>query len=626
MALSPSDRALGDLLVGQRVITLARLDEAVALAERWNVRLGDALLSRNWMDPRRYYETYAQNFDLPFVDLIREPPDRELLQAADADLYTQRLTLPWRRRDDRLLIATAEPGPETVLFARGRWGAEIEFVVVSKFDIVLVVQTAFADALSKRAVFELAEFDPQMSARTVLTTGQMMTAYACVTAIMIGLAFAPLATLIALNIAVSLFYLGNFVFKGILVSIGGGRSAEVDEIVAIEARALREDDLPIFTVLVPMFREAKMLPQLAQALRSLDYPLGKLDIKIVLEAGDGETIEAARALGLEGVFDIIIVPRSAPQTKPKACNFALRFARGEYLVIYDAEDRPEPDQLRKVVATFRRSPPNTACLQCRLNYHNANENWLTRMFALDYTLWFDQVLPGLERLGMPIPLGGTSNHFRIDVLRELHAWDPFNVTEDADLGIRIGEKGYRVGVVDSTTYEEASCRTGQWIRQRSRWMKGYMQTLLVHTRRPLQLMRKAGPLGFFGFIFFIGGTVLTGLLNPLFWVFYGVWIVARTANFDPVFPQFLLFLCLFNLLAGNGAFTYLVMLGPIRRGWLNLIPFSFTLFAYWILISAAAYRGLWQLIRDPFYWEKTQHGISRHGPAQLTTVADASAP
>jgi len=336
----------------------------------------------------------------------------------------------------------------------------------------------------------------------------------------------------------------------------------------------------------------------------------------VLEAGDAETIETARTLGLEGVFEVIIVPKSTPQTKPKACNFALRFARGEYLVIYDAEDRPQPDQLRKAVATFRRSPPNTACLQCRLNYYNAHENWLTRMFTLDYTLWFDQVLPGLERLGMPIPLGGTSNHFRTAVLRELHAWDPFNVTEDADLGIRIGQKGYRVGVIDSTTFEEASCRTGQWIRQRSRWMKGYMQTLLVHTRRPLQLIRRAGVLGSLGFIFFIGGTVFAGLFNPIFWILYVIWIAAGALNFDPLFPQFLLFLCLFNLLAGNGAFTYLIMLGPIRRGWLNLIPFSFTLPAYWVLISVAAYRGLYQLIRDPFFWEKTQHGVSQHAASQ----------
>jgi glycosyltransferase XagB len=624
MPLSPSDRALGDLLVGRRVITLPQLDEAAELAERWNVRLGDALLSRNWIEPRRYYEIYAQNFDLPFVDMLHEPPDRSLLRAADADLYAIRLTMPWRHRDGRLVVATAEPGPETVLFARGRWGPAIEFVVVAKFDIVFAVQTAFADALSHHAVFELAELDPQMSARTVFTAPQMIAGYAALSAVLAGLAFAPLDTLIVLNIAISIFYLGNFVFKGILVSIGGGRSAEIDETIAVEARALRDDELPVFTVLVPMFHEAAMLPRLAQSLRDLDYPFGKLDIKIVLEVGDLETIEAARALGLEGVFEIIIVPRSEPQTKPKACNFALRFARGQYLVIYDAEDRPERDQLRKVVATFRRSSPNTACLQCRLNYYNAGENWLTRMFTLDYSLWFDQVLPGLERLGMPIPLGGTSNHFRLDVLRELHAWDPFNVTEDADLGIRIGQKGYRVGVVDSTTFEEASCRTGQWLRQRSRWIKGYMQTLLVHTRRPLRFLRSAGPLGFLGFVFFIGGTVLAGLLNPLFWLFYAVWLTAAAANFDVIFPHVLLFLCLFNLLAGNGAFTYLIMLGPIRRGWLDLIPFSFTLFAYWVLISIAAYRALWQLIRNPSFWEKTQHGLSRHASARLSEVGSAS--
>jgi cellulose synthase/poly-beta-1,6-N-acetylglucosamine synthase-like glycosyltransferase len=209
-------------------------------------------------------------------------------------------------------------------------------------------------------------------------------------------------------------------------------------------------------------------------------------------------------------------------------------------------------------------------------------------------------------------------------LRELHAWDPFNVTEDADLGIRIGQKGYRVGVVDSTTFEEASCRAGQWLRQRSRWIKGYMQTLLVHTRRPLHLIRSAGPLGFLGFVFFIGGTVLAGLLNPVFWLFYAFWLLASAANIDVIFPPVLLLLCLFNLLAGNGAFTYLIMLAPIRRGWLELIPFSFTLFGYWVLISVAAYKALWQLLHNPFFWEKTQHGLSRHNAAQLSEARGPS--
>jgi cellulose synthase/poly-beta-1,6-N-acetylglucosamine synthase-like glycosyltransferase len=223
---------------------------------------------------------------------------------------------------------------------------------------------------------------------------------------------------------------------------------------------------------------------------------------------------------------------------------------------------------------------------------------------------------GLERLNVPIPLGGSSNHFKIDVLRELHAWDPFNVTEDADLGIRLTQKGYRVGVVDSTTFEEASCRTGQWMGQRTRWIKGYMQTFLVHTRRPLHMLRTIGLTGFLGFVFFIGGTVLTGILNPIFWVLYLTWLVTISVSDDPLFPQILLFLSLFNLLAGNGAFIFLSMVAPIRRGWLGLIPCSLTVIGYWALISIAAYRALWQLLRRPFHWEKTQHGLSRHMDAQ----------
>jgi cellulose synthase/poly-beta-1,6-N-acetylglucosamine synthase-like glycosyltransferase len=224
------------------------------------------------------------------------------------------------------------------------------------------------------------------------------------------------------------------------------------------------------------------------------------------------------------------------------------------------------------------------------------------------------MLPGLERLNIPIPLGGTSNHFKIKVLRELRAWDPFNVTEDADLGLRLTQKG------DSTTFEEACCHPASWVKQRSRWIKGYMQTFLVHTRRPLHLLRTTGVLGFFGFVFFIGGTVLSALFNPIFWMLYLVWLVTAATGFDVVFPELLLFLSLFNLLAGNGAFIYLSMLAPIRRGRLDLIPYGLTALGYWVLMSIAAYRGLWQLLRNPFYWEKTQHGVSKYTPAELARV------
>jgi len=244
------------------------------------------------------------------------------------------------------------------------------------------------------------------------------------------------------------------------------------------------------------------LPIITESLRNIDYPLSKLDIKLILEDDDEETIAAAKNLNLESMFEIIRVPVSLPKTKPKACNYALNFARGELVTIYDAEDKPERDQLKKAVIAFRKAPKNTAVIQARLNYFNANENWLTRMFTLEYSLWFDFYLPALEALKIPIPLGGTSNHFKLRILKDVNAWDPYNVTEDADLGVRLTQLNYRVGVVNSTTYEEATNRFGNWIRQRSRWIKGYMQTYLVHMRHPVRLYRSLGHVGFWGSSFY----------------------------------------------------------------------------------------------------------------------------
>jgi len=621
--LSPSDIWTGDYLVENGLISLPQLDEASDLAEQWDSSLSDVLMSRRWVRPIDYYRALADRFGIDFVDLRADPPDPAVLSEDEVERYARELTLPWKRRGNRLVIATARPGPEAILYARSRWGSEIDIVLTAKFDILWSLQRIFGDAHSRRAVHELAELDPEMSARTVFTRSQILVAWAMLTAFCLGLCLAPVATLIALNAVMGLFYLGNFVFKGILVWFGARRQQDNATALDAEVRLLRDEDLPTFTILVPMFKEPEVLPILAGALRRLDYPQAKLDIKIVLEEGDHETIEAAKALGLEGIFEIVRVPASQPQTKPKACNYALRYARGDYLVIYDAEDKPEPDQLKKVVVAFRQSPDNTACIQCRLNYYNAEENWLTRLFTLDYSLWFDLMLPGLERLRIPIPLGGTSNHFKTGVLRELRAWDPFNVTEDADLGIRMTQKGYRVGVIDATTFEEANVSQSNWVRQRSRWIKGYMQTFLVHTRRPIHLVRTIGPLGTLGFIFFIGGTMLSGLLNPLFWAIFGFWAVPQTSGFDIVFPPLLLYMALFNLILGNGMFVYLMMLAPFRRRWLSLVPFSLTVIWYWALMSVAAWKGLWQLVTKPFYWEKTHHGLSKFTAGE---VAEALRP
>jgi cellulose synthase/poly-beta-1,6-N-acetylglucosamine synthase-like glycosyltransferase len=345
-----------------------------------------------------------------------------------------------------------------------------------------------------------------------------------------------------------------------------------------------------------------------------DYPPAKLDIKIVLEACDAETITAASALDLPANVEIVVVPELAPRTKPRALNYALPFSRGEYLVIYDAEDRPEPDQLRKALAAFRDGPPNLACLQGRLSLYNANENWLTRQFTIEYCALFDGLLPTLDRLDLPFPLGGTSNHFRVSALKWLMAWDPYNVTEDADLGARLARSGYLTRMLDSTTHEEAPCRFMMWLRQRTRWLKGYMQTWLVHMRNPAKLWRELGPWGFAAFQIMIGGTVLSALVHPWFYVLAGLDVAAGAFAAQPESVLGLPFwtMAWIDLVTGYVAAFGVGLFAVRRRGYrflfwqIPLMPF------YWLLISVAAYRAAWQFATaQRFNWEKTEHGVTR---------------
>ena len=604
--------ALAQVFAARRILSEEQVLEATMLARDWGTTLVQVLLARRWIDSRTLYTEIAGHYRLPFVDLDADQPDPELLAKFDAVKMGLRQTIPVAYSDGQYLVATARPGPAALLEIEEMFGKGAQIVIAEAPAISRALQSGFREKHSHSAVFGLAELDPEMSAQRVFTPLQVIIIYMLFCALVFGVALAPVKTLITLNVVLTILYLGNFLFKALLVWVGGSGQEDSSAAIAAEARLLRDEELPVFTILVPMFKEPEVLPILANALRNLDYPLGKLDIKIVLEETDHETIDAAVSLGLEGVFEVLLVPPSHPQTKPKACNYALHYARGDFLVIFDAEDKPEPDQLKKVIAAFRQMPDNTACVQCRLNYYNARENWLTRMFTLDYSLWFDLMLPGLERLRIPIPLGGTSNHFRMLVLRELNAWDPFNVTEDADLGIRLTQKGYRVGVIDSTTYEEANVSIPNWIRQRSRWVKGYMQTFLVHTRRPIHLFRTIGPLGVFGFVAFIGGTFLTGLLNPIFWATFLLWLVVGSDAIASYFPPVVLYLSLLNLLAGNGLLIYLSMVAPFRRRWSDLAPWGLTIVGYWVLMTIASYKALGQLLFNPFYWEKTQHGLSKH--------------
>lgn len=613
------DRTASRALLGERLVLAGllqpeQLDQALTLQKRWKSRFGDVILAHRWMGAMQFYQSLAEHFGLDYVNLIEQAPEvwyePDMLQD-----YTQRLALPWRMQNDQLVVAVADPCKEFFDWAHEVWGPDVLFVGTSKYDILWTLQSTAEPQLTHQALTLLEDNAPEHSARRVITTGQVHWFYALASLLLLALVLYPVPALITLNLLVTLGFLATFGFKWLLVWYGARHNIDI-KVSEEELRQLDDEELPTYTVLVPMYNEPEVLPVLVGALRRLDYPASKLDIKLVLEQDDHRTIEAAKALKLEAIFEIIRVPPSQPRTKPKACNYALRFARGELVTIYDAEDQPEPGQLKRAVVAFRRAAPDVACVQARLNYYNAHENWLTRMFALEYTLWFDFYLPALEHLRVPIPLGGTSNHFRLAVLRKIHAWDPYNVTEDADLGVRLVQNGYRVSVVNSTTLEEANVSIPNWIRQRSRWFKGYMQTWLVHMRNPWHLYRSTGLKGFLGFQFFIGGGFVTALIAPLLWLMFAAWLIAGTRMFDVVFPPALVYLSLLNLLLGNGFFIYMTLVAGLKRNYFSLTPYALTVPFYWLLNSVGAYKGLWQLISKPFYWEKTVHGISKHMAAE----------
>lgn len=622
----PAAPPLGELLVRAGRLDAGRLEAALALARRWDVPLGAVLVANGWITSRELASTLADQAGRPFIDSRRHPPDAELLCDDDLDWYVDNRLIPWRRIEGQTVWLSSElVAAERAL--RRRWPDRRALCIgTGRLDLLWALQDRFRATLTERAVDQLRRMDPNSSASTVFTDAQLVFLWCLATLLLIGLWLAPTATLIGLNCLVLGLFLASFAFKIVIATMGAVLPRIGDVVSDAEVAALQDDDLPTYAILVPMFQEPEVLPILAAALRRLDYPLAKLDVKIVLEQHDDSTIEAAKRLQLEGIFDIVVVPASQPQTKPKACNYALQLTDADYVVIFDAEDQPEPDQLKKAVIAFRKSPANTACLQARLNYYNADENWLTRLFTIDYSLWFDLMLPALDHLQLPIPLGGTSNHFRTAVLRELHAWDPFNVTEDADLGIRLAQKGYRVGVLNSTTFEEANCRVGNWIRQRSRWLKGYMQTWLVHMRNPLQLWRMTGAKGFIAVQLFIGGTVAAALLNPVLWAVFLLWLVTQTSLVGDLFPPALAYASLLALVLGNLAFVYLSAIAPIKRRRFTLVPWGLTVFGYWVLTSIAGYKALGQLLHNPFYWEKTQHGISSHTKDQLVHAGRPAAP
>jgi glycosyltransferase XagB len=458
----------------------------------------------------------------------------------------------------------------------------------------------------------LREAQPEMSAAREPSRRARRLTRGLLLALVLTFLIRPMLTAIVLSSVVTVGYLLALGYKTLLFRQGlrGGGLLVVSE---EQALAMPDDQLPTITILVPVYKEPESMAQLLQALGDMDYPADRLEVRVLLEADDTVTIEALAAANPAPYVEAVVVPPAEPRTKPKACNYGVIGARGDYIVIYDAEDQPEPFQLRRAAYCFAHVPDDVVCIQAKLGFYNPRQNRITKWFTLDYGTWFNLLLPGLVGMGAPVPLGGTSNFFRRETIEELGAWDPYNVTEDADLGLRLARAGYRTLVLDSTTGEEANSDLINWVKQRSRWYKGYLQTALVHLRQPRRTYRELGWRGFAGLVLFVGGTPLLAVMNPFNWAMTLLWLASKPTTVKKLFPGPVYYMAFVCLIAGNLTTIYQGLIACRVTKNPDLAVNALMMPLYWLMMSMAAIKALWQLVLNPFHWEKTQHGL-HHSP------------
>lgn len=417
-----------------------------------------------------------------------------------------------------------------------------------------------------------------------------------------------LALLILLAVITGLYFID--IFFNLFLIIRSFKTSPQIKISKTEIEQVKE--WPTYSIFCPLYKEWQVIPQFINAISKLDYPKEKLQVMLIMEEDDLESREKVSSFNLPSYFEVVVVPDSLPKTKPKACNFALQKARGEFSVIFDAEDMPEADQLKKAVLAFRKSSEDVACIQAKLNFYNPHDNILTKVFTAEYSLWFDLILTGLQSINAPIPLGGTSNHFKTKDLVSLKGWDAFNVTEDCDLGIRLVKKGFRTAIVDSTTHEEANSSISNWFGQRSRWIKGYIQSYFVHMRDPKSFGWSLKKPDLLTFQLIVGGKVLSMFINPILWLMTFSYFAFRPfigEFIETLFPGPVLYIGVFAAVVGNFLYFYYYMIGCAKRGYYELIAFGFLVPIYWLMMSVATWIAIYKITTEPHYWYKTRHGL-----------------
>jgi cellulose synthase/poly-beta-1,6-N-acetylglucosamine synthase-like glycosyltransferase len=474
--------------------------------------------------------------------------------------------------------------------------------------VLRVLDAEVAAGHLQRALARAEDANPGLTATGRLSRRARLGVVAALVVVGVAAVIWPAPVLGGLTTLCTVVYLVTIANRVQLVRIALRNDPSIT-VTDAEARAVADHDLPHYTVLVPAYGEPAVVPGLLAALGRLEYPRDRLDVKLLLEADDLPTIRAAMEATTDLPVEVLLVPPGEPRTKPRALNFGMELARGELVTIYDAEDHPDPLQLRRAVVAFTRVGDRFACLQARLSFYGGHRNLLTRWFTNDYFTWFRLYLPGLSATGAPIPLGGTSNHFRRELLEEVGCWDPWNVTEDADLGIRLQRRGYRVGVLDSVTMEEPNIDVINWVKQRSRWYKGYLQTFLVALRRPRELVADLGWRDTARLGLFVGGTPALAVLNLWFWSMTLFWFLTRAEVIDALFPGWTYYMAVGAWAVGNLTILYIGLVSLRVAGRPEYLLSAMLVPLYWLLMSVAALRAAIQLVTDPSHWEKTEHGL-----------------
>ena len=610
MQTPPAERLpIGQILLRHKVLTDTQLSRAVELQHRLRLPLGDVCVAEGLASRRQILDALSEQRGLQRIDLDRQLPDRRLLDLRPARFWLQHRAVPRAQLGRQLLVATARPEALDALQA-GLAGCT-DHLLPSLADEHQVL-----DFIARHCEKELASgastrVPAAFSCRSLFARNRQPVWLAAAMALTLLFFAAPGAVFTALTAA---SVLSMLLFLGL-------RAAGGFAFLFLPPKAPPRPEgqppeplrLPRISVMVPLFREEQMASRLIRRLSRLTYPPPLLDVLLVLEEHDAVTRRTIETCDLPDWMRVVEVPaHGSLTTKPRAMNYALDFCKGDIIGVWDAEDAPAPGQLEQVARGFHQAGPEVACLQGVLDYYNPRSNWLSRCFTLEYACWFRIIMPGLERLGLVLPLGGTTMFIRRHALEALGGWDAHNVTEDADLGIRISRAGLKTQMLNTTTYEEANCRPWPWVRQRSRWLKGFMVTYLVHMRRPARLLRELGLRRFLGLNAFFLGTLGHFLLAPFLWSFWLVLFGLPHPGPEllpvPVQQGAALLMLLFEALSAATGIAAATAAG--RRWlipWVPLMPF------YYPLGVLAAYKALYELIWRPFFWDKTAHGKAAAG-------------